>query len=496
MQTQSFSLSTWRGALCFALILFIALIVTGCTTPTLAPTPIPSTASPVSPTLEPTLPQTPTTEELLRIIAEIPLDSFLFLKDKEFMNWLQNGDPTPEPTLPLPAGPVNVEWTASDGTLYEFVYYPPKQAPALMLFVYFPIIHGLERDADWSLWLQYFGKQTLSSLPYRAPGLAAFVRQSPNDYTAILALKQYPGCSTPCKMGEISTNGERWEKDISGFNLGEWLQRLLPGTDSATPITMVGKSYGGYAAMYACAATPQCLNFVANSPYMPQQSSQKADQVGQQLEEKGVHGTVYAYEKDPYLEPFMDVTSYFWTTYVQRGQEHGMDFPTMSNNPDFKTNVLNCGKVDTSKLQTELNQKKAELENKRKELEEAQQRLNKLTQLLLDKRMQDLAQAGGQFEPLKEFEIQLLEGATLEALREAMISGNADSVIVSQEEGWKIIREMHAEKAVKEFQDAFAKVLNREADKIVALHAQVQELEARVQDLERQIAYYNTYCSK
>lgn len=225
-------------------ILLIALIVTGCTTPALAPTPIPSTAAPVSPTLEPTLPQTPTTEELLRIIAEIPPDSFLFLKDKEFMNWLQNGDPTPEPTPPLVAGPIEIKWTASDGTLYEFVYYPPQQAPALMLFVYFPIIHGLERDADWSLWLQYFGKQTLSSFPYRAPGLAAFARQSPNDYTAVLGLKRYPGCSTPCKMEEISNNGERWEKDISGFNLGEWLQRLLPGTDAATPITTVGKSYG------------------------------------------------------------------------------------------------------------------------------------------------------------------------------------------------------------------------------------------------------------
>lgn len=174
-----------------------------------------------------------------------------------------------------------------------------------------------------------------------------------------------------------------------------------------------------------------------------------------------------------------------------------MDFSTISNNPDFKTNVLNCGKVDTGKMQTELNQKKAELENKRKELEEAQQKLNKLAQLLLDKRLQDLARAGGQFVPLEESEIQILQGVTLDALREALISENAESsVILSQEEGWKIVREIHGDKAVKEFQDAFAKVLNREADKIVALHAQVRELEARVQDLERQIAYSNTYCSK
>lgn len=411
------------------------------------------------------------------------------------MNWLQHGDPTPTPTPPLPAGSVNIKWTASDGTAYEFVYYPPKQAPALMLFVYFPIIHGLERDADWALWLQYFGKQTTSALPYRLPGLAAPVRQSPNDRTAVLGLKKYPGCSTPCKMEEMTHNEEKWEKDVSGFNLGEWLQNLLPGTDRATPMTMVGKSYGGYAAMYACAATPKCSNFVANSPYIPSQSSQKADQVGQRLQKKGVHGTVYTYDKDPYIQPFMKVSGYFWTTYMISGQDHGLDFSKMATNPDFKTNVLNCAKVDP-KLQAELSQKKAELEKKRKELGEAQQKLDKLARLLQDKRMQDLARVGGQLTPLGEDDLQMIKWATVGAEQEVLKGkGSASNVIAAQEEAWKIMREMHGNNAVKEFQNAFAKVLNREADKVVALHAQVRELEAKVQDLERQLEYDNTYCS-
>lgn len=411
------------------------------------------------------------------------------------MTWLQHGDPTPTPTPPLPAGPMNIKWTASDGTPYEFVYYPPKQAPALMLFVYFPIIHGLERDADWALWLQYFGKSSTSFLPYRVPGLAAPVRQSPNDRTAVLGLKKYPGCSTPCKVEEMTHNEEKWEKDVSGFNLGEWLQNLLPGTDRATPMTMVGKSYGGYAAMYACAATPKCSNFVANSPYIPSQSSQKADQVGQQLQKKGVHGTVYTYDKDPYIQPFMKVSGYFWTTYMSSGQNHGLDFPIMSKNPDFKTNVLNCGKVDTSKLQAELSQKKAELENKRKELGEAQQKLDKLARLLQDKRMQDLARAGGQFVPLTELDIEILLSATRGALLLVLSGAGASAANESQEEAWRMIRERHGDNAVKEFQNAFAKVLNREADKVVALHAQVRELEAKVKDLERQMEYDNAYCS-
>lgn len=452
------------------ILIVLSLFASACTgaTPTAVeePSQIPATIAPPATATSSLSPEEQLREAFIQVISQIPEEDYAFLTEPEFTALLtpQPEEAEPLPTLtPLPMEPQLVSIDVSSGGKYEFVFYPGPGNPADLLILYFPIEIGLEEDADFPVWMDFFeqfneqfkGITIAQSSRFK---LAAPVIQPASPITLSIAaggFSGFPECLGKCSDQLLSDNKEKWTKDFD-----EAIQRLqdkinageVPGVDGVTRITMLGKSLGGANAYRACALMQQCNSAIANSP-SGGAGFYDASKLISDLKAENKNVFLFLHADDTYAKEFQtqDIQSK-----TVPGSGHGIDAEKLKSMLGV-TLFLGCKPGTT--VDSLLTAKRKALESKREDLNNQRNLVAQTVKLLVEKDWNQIAESS--FDSLKKMWPDL---------------PNVDASNLSDEN-------------IANIRDVYMTLLNSEVAKLQGLENDVKQME---QDLQR-LGHADTY---